>query len=52
VSKSLVSFDIPIKQVHVQLVKIAIPLDTFQQYLPKMFFQHEVGEMEIDETLA
>jgi hypothetical protein len=47
-----VSFDIHVKLVHVQPVKIVIPPDTFQQHLPKTFFQLEVGEMEIDEMHA
>ncbi len=50
--KSPVSSDIPIKLVPVQLVKIVIPPDIFQQHLPEMFFQLEVGEMGIDEMLA
>jgi len=37
---------------HVRLVKIVVPLDTFQQHLPDTFFQLEVGEMEIDKMLA
>jgi len=52
VSKPLVSFDVPIKSVHVRLVKIVVPLDTFQQHLSDTFFQLEVGEMEIDKMLA
>jgi hypothetical protein len=34
VSKSNVSSDVPVKSILVQLVKITIPLDTFQQHLP------------------
>jgi hypothetical protein len=52
VSEPHVSSNIPVKSVHVRFVKIVIPLDTFQQHLPKMFFQLEVGEMEIDEMHA
>jgi len=48
VSEPHVSFDIPIKPVRVRTIKIIIPLDTFQQHLLETFFQHEVGEMEID----
>ncbi len=48
-SKPPVLFHILIKLVFVQSIKITIPPNTFQQHLPKMFFQHEVGEMEIDE---
>ncbi len=44
-SKPLVSSDILVKL-------IPIPPNTFQQHLPEIFFQHEVGKMEIDETLA
>jgi hypothetical protein len=51
-SKPIVLSDIPVKQVHVRPIKIIIPFDTFQQHLPEAFFQLEVGEMEIDETLA
>jgi len=51
-SEPLVSSDILAKPVFVRLVKIIIPFDTFQQHLPKSFFQLEVGEMEIDETLV
>jgi hypothetical protein len=50
--KPLVSFDVPIKPVHIQPVKIVIPLHTFQQHLPKTFSQHEMGEMEINKTFA
>jgi hypothetical protein len=49
VFKSHVLFDIPIKPVFVQLIKIFIPPNTFQQHLPKTFFQLEIKEMEIDE---
>jgi hypothetical protein len=49
-SQPHVLFDTPIKFVHVRLVKIVIPPNTFQQHLIEMFFQPEVGEMEIDET--
>jgi hypothetical protein len=48
--KPHVSSNIPIKPIYVQHIKIVIPLNTFQQHLPKTFFQLEVGEMEIDET--
>ncbi len=51
-SKPHVSFDIPIKPILVQPVKISIPPNTFQQHLPKMLFQLEVGEMEIHEMPA
>ncbi len=44
-SKPLVSSDILVKL-------IPIPPNTFQQHLPEIFLQHEVGKMEIDETLA
>ncbi len=50
--KPHVSFNIPIKPIYVQHVKIVIPPNTFQQHLPKMFFQLEVGKMEIDKTFA
>ncbi len=50
-SKPLVLFHILVKLVFVQSINITIPPNTFQQYLPNMFFQHEVGEMEIDEML-
>ncbi len=46
------SFDVPIIPVPVQPVKIAIPLNTFQQHLLEMFFQPKMGEMEIDEMPA
>jgi hypothetical protein len=51
-SKSPFLFDIPIKPILVQLVKIAIPPNIFQQHLSKTFFQPKVGEVEIDETPA
>ncbi len=51
-SESHVLFDIPIKSVFVLPIKIAIPPDIFQQHLPEMFFQLEVGKMEIDGTLV
>ncbi len=51
-SEPHVSSDIPVKPVHVRPIKIAIPLDIFQQHVPETFFQPEVGEMEIDETFA
>jgi hypothetical protein len=44
----LVSFNIFVKLVHAQPIKIAIPFDILQQHLPEMFFQLKVGEMEID----
>jgi hypothetical protein len=47
-----ISSDILVKLVPIQHVKIIIPLNTIQQHLPEMFFQLEVGEMEIDEMLA
>jgi hypothetical protein len=47
-----VSFDIFFKSVLVQPIKIVIPLNTFQQHLPRTFFQPKVGEMEIDMTLT
>jgi hypothetical protein len=47
----LVSFDILVEPISILHVKIAIPPNTFQQHLLEMFFQPEVGEMEIDETL-
>jgi len=47
-----VSFDIPIKLIFVQHVKIVISSNAFQQHLPKTFFQHEVGEMQIDKMPA
>jgi hypothetical protein len=37
-SKRFVSFHIPIKPVPIGLVKMVIPLDTFQQRLLKTFF--------------
>jgi hypothetical protein len=49
VFQPLVLSYVHVKPVHVQLVKIIIPLDTFQQHSPKTFFQPEVGEMEMDE---
>jgi hypothetical protein len=52
VFETLVLSDIPIKLVPIRLVKIVIPPDTFQQHLPKTFFQHEVGEMEIDDAYS
>jgi hypothetical protein len=52
VSEPPISSDVPIKSVPIRLVKIAIPLHTFQQHLPKMFSQCEVGEMEINKTPA
>jgi hypothetical protein len=33
-------------------VQIVIPPDIFKQHLPKIFFQAQIGEMEIDETHA
>ncbi len=48
--ESHVLSNILVKPVFVLLVKIVIPLDTFQQHLPKMFFQLEAGEMEMDKT--
>jgi hypothetical protein len=50
--KPHVSSNTPIKPVLIQLVKIAIPFDIFQQHLQETFFQPEVGEMEIDEMLV
>ncbi len=50
--KPHVSSNIPIKPIYVQHVKIVIPFNTFQQHLPKTFFQLEVGKMEIDKTIA
>jgi hypothetical protein len=52
VFESYISCNIPVKFIYELLVKIAIPLNTFQKHLSKMFFQLEVGEMEIDEMLA
>ncbi len=46
-SKPHVLFDIPFKSILVRPIKITIPPDTFQQHLPKMFFQHGVGDLEI-----
>jgi hypothetical protein len=46
------SSNIHVKLVHVQFVKIVIPHDTFQQHLPKTFFQPEVREMEINVMLV
>ncbi len=40
---------VPIKWIYVLHVKIIILFTTFKQHLPKICFQHEVGEMEIDE---
>jgi hypothetical protein len=48
VSKSLVLSNIHVKLLFTLLVHITIPLDTFQQHLLEMFFQHEIGKMEID----
>jgi hypothetical protein len=50
--KPHVSSNIPIKPIYVQHVKIVIPPNTFQQHVPKTFFQLEVGKMEIDKTPA
>jgi hypothetical protein len=47
-SKPPILSNIPVKPVIMQIVKIVIPLDTFQQHLLKTFFQPEVREMEID----
>jgi hypothetical protein len=44
--------NIPIKLVFIQHVKITIPLDIFQQHLPRTFFQLEIGKMEIDKMHA
>jgi hypothetical protein len=52
VFEPFVSSIIPIKSVLVRPVNIAIPPNTFQQHLPKTFFQLEVREMEIDKTLV
>jgi hypothetical protein len=52
ISEPPISIDINMKSVFVRPIKIIIPLDTFQQHLPETFFQHEVGKMEIDNTLA
>jgi hypothetical protein len=41
-----------VELVFILLVQIVIPHDTFKQHLPETFSQHEVGKMEIDETLA
>jgi hypothetical protein len=38
VSKPLVSSNIPIKLVPIRPIKMAIPVDTFQQHLFKTFF--------------
>jgi hypothetical protein len=38
-----------IEPVYVLHVRIIILPTTFKQHLPKIFFQHEVGEMEIDQ---
>ncbi len=46
------SFNILVKLVPIQLVKIVIPPNTFQQHLPKTFFQCEVREMEFNEMHA
>ncbi len=43
----LKQFVVPID---VLAMKLAIPLDTIKQHLPKTFFHLEVGEMIIDET--
>jgi hypothetical protein len=51
-SKPHVSSDIHFKSIPIRPIKIAIPPDIFQQHLPKMFFQPEVGKMEIDEMLG
>jgi hypothetical protein len=50
--KPHVSSNILIKPIYVQHVKIVIPPNTFQQHLPKTFFQLEVGKMEIDKTFV
>jgi hypothetical protein len=47
-----VLFNVPIKLVYVRPIKITIPLDIFQQHLLETFFQHEVGEIEIDKMFA
>jgi hypothetical protein len=36
----------------IQLVKVVISLNIFQQHLPNMCFQPKVGEMEINEMFA
>jgi len=51
VSELPISSNIHVKPVYARLIKIVIPLDTFQQHLLKTFFQPKVGEMEIDKTL-
>jgi hypothetical protein len=45
-----VSSYVLVKSIHVRPIKVVTPPNTFKQHLPKMFFQHKVGEMEIDET--
>jgi hypothetical protein len=50
VYEPLISCDVPIKPVLVQLIKIVIPPNTFQQHLPKTFIRPKKGEMEINET--
>jgi hypothetical protein len=47
-----ISYDIHVKSIPIQLIKITIPPDIFQQHLAKTFFQPEVGEMEIDKMLV
>jgi hypothetical protein len=47
-----IQYDKPFKSIFILHVQIAIPPNTFKQHLPKIFFQPEVGKMEIKETLA
>jgi hypothetical protein len=52
VSKPPILFNIFVKLVPVRPVKIVISLDTFQQHLLEMFFQPEMGEMEINDMFV
>ncbi len=52
VSESFVLSNIHVKPISTLPIHTTISLDTFQQHLPKKFFQPKVREMEIDKRLV